>query len=320
MRFRISPKLTFLLGMTSYYENLNMLNRREYLAVTAVGLSTLMSKAQAAPADKVGRRIYVFTKPIQQLSFAETASYLAKWDVGGVEATVRSGGWFEPNEAEEKLPKMMEELRKVERAGVILTNDVNHADHQDVRRVLEPASKVGIRYMRMAYYKYDLSKKILPQLEDFAKQAKGLAEVCKALKMTALYQNHAGSNYVGGPLWDLMEVLRDIDPTHMSVALDIRHATIESTQAWQAGYARLRDNVGAIFAKDAIYVGGKVDDGPLGRSEKGKQLFDMINKDHPEVPISLHMEFLDHRKPELLTQRLDAISKDVATLRAWLNG
>jgi sugar phosphate isomerase/epimerase len=213
---------------------------------------------------------------------------------------------------------LFEAVSKVHRSGMIVTSDVNSADDPDVERVLAVASRLGIRYFRMAYFKYDFSKKILPQLEAFAAQARKLAEVCKQLKMTALYQNHAGANYVGAPIWDLMEVLKGIDPASISIALDLRHTTIEASESWRAGYSRVRDSVGAVFAKDAIYADGKIDDGPLGRSEKGKQLFKLIQADHPSIPISLHMEYIDHRKPELLTQRLDAITADVKTLKSWL--
>jgi sugar phosphate isomerase/epimerase len=253
------------------------------------------------------------------LSFKEAAEWLAKWDVGGLETTVRKDGWINPSDAATKLPELVEQVTAVHRAGMIITSDVNVADHPDVERVLKVASRLGIRYFRMAYYKYDFTKKILPQLESFAAQAKQLAEICKQLKMTALYQNHAGANYVGAPLWDLMDVLKGIDPNAMSIALDIRHTTIEASEAWRSSYSRVRDSVGAIFAKDAIYVDNKINDGPLGRSEKGKQLFKLLQADHPTVPISLHMEYLDHRKPELQSQRLEAITADVKTLKSWLD-
>jgi sugar phosphate isomerase/epimerase len=295
-----------------------MFNRRRYLATLIAGSAMLSKNSLLAAPSKQNSRIHIFTKPTQSLSFDETASWLEKWNVGGVEATIRKGGWFEPEDASEKLPAMMEALQRVDRASVILASDVNNVDHPDVKRVLEPASKLGVRYMRMAYYKYDFSKKVLPQLEAFAKQAQQLAQVCHELKLTALYQNHAGAGYVGGPLWDLMEVIDGIDPKDMSLALDIRHATIESAEAWRAGYARVRENIGAIYAKDAVYAGSKIDDGPLGRSVKGKQLFDMINKDHPDVPISLHMEYFDHRPVDLLPKRLEAIAADVAVLQSWL--
>jgi hypothetical protein len=264
-----------------------MIDRRQCLQSLAAlsSLAVAGSAAEDVKPSSSSSRIWIFSKPLQHLSFRE----------------------------------LMDWVSKVQRSGMIITSDVNAADHPDVERVLQVASTLGIRYFRMAYYKYDFTKKIVPQLEAFASQARKLAEVCKQLKMTALYQNHAGAAYVGAPLWDLMDVLKGIDPSEISIALDLRHTTIEASESWRAGYSRVRDSVGAIFAKDAIYVDGKINDGPLGRSEKGKQLFKMIQADHASIPISLHMEYIDHRKAELLPQRLEAISADVTTLKSWLD-
>ncbi len=297
-----------------------MINRRHCLQSLAA-ISTLAAAGSAANAAKPSAsssRIWIFSKPIQHLSFKEAADWLVRWDVGGLEATVRRDGWIEPVDAATKLPELMDTLSSVDRTGMIITSDVNDAEHTDVERVLKVASKLGVRYFRMAYYKYDFTKKILPQLEAFAGQATKLAAVCKQLKMTALYQNHAGASYVGAPIWDLMEVMKGIDPSAMSIAMDIRHTTIEASESWRAGYSRVRDQVGAIFVKDAIYVDGKVDDGPLGRSEKGKALFNMIQADHSSIPISLHVEYIDHKKPDLQPKRLEAIGADVKTLKSWL--
>lgn len=296
-----------------------MIDRRKCLqslaAVTAmVATGGAKENAERSASD----RIWIFTKPLQHLSYQEVADWLVRWDVGGLEATVRKDGWIESDQAAVELPKLMDALSAVKRTGMILCSDVNSADQAEVEQVLSVASKLGIRYFRMSYYKYDFNKKILPQLDAFAAQATKLANVCKQLKMTALYQNHAGANYVGAPLWDLMEVMRGIDPTLMSIALDIRHATVEASESWRAGYARIRESVGAIYAKDAIYVDGDLDNGPLGRSKKCKQLFDIVEADYPMHPICLHMEYIDHRKKELLQERLDAITKDVATLKGWL--
>jgi len=297
-----------------------MLNRRQCLQSLAA-ISTLAVAGSAAGGSKPSvssSRIWIFSKPIQHLTFKDAADWLVRWDVGGLEATVRRDGWIDPSDAAAKLPELMDVVSAVDRSGMIITSDVNDAEHADIERVLKIASKLGVRYFRMAYYKYDFTKRILPQLEAFSGQATKLAEVCKQLKMTALYQNHAGANYVGAPLWDLMDVLKGIDPKAMSIALDLRHTTIEASESWRAGYSRVRDSVGAVFAKDAIYVDGKINDGPLGRSEKGKALFDMIQADHSSIPISLHMEYIDHRKADLLPQRLEAIGADVKTLKSWL--
>ena len=65
----------------------------------------------------------------------------------------------------------------------------------------------------MEYYRYDFAQPILPQLTRHAKAASELAVLCKSLGITGLYQNHAGKNMVGAALWDLQDVLLDLDPS-----------------------------------------------------------------------------------------------------------
>ncbi len=41
--------------------------------------------------------------------------------------------------------------------------------------------------------------------------------------MTALYQNHAGNNYLGAPIFDLVQILKGIPVSQMAIAMDVRH-------------------------------------------------------------------------------------------------
>ena len=231
---------------------------------------------------------------------------------------MRRDGWIDPSEAAVKLPELIDAVSSVNRKGMIITSDVNDADHPDVTRVLEHASKLGVRYFRMAYYKYDFTKKISAATRRVCCSGNQACKSMPTVEYDGFVSEPCRSQLCGAPLWDLMEVLKGIDPKAMSIALDLRHTTIEAAESWRASYSRVRESVGAIFAKDAIYVDGKINDGPLGRSEKGKKLFELIQADHSSIPISLHMEYIDHRKPELMPQRLEAITADVQTLKGWL--
>lgn len=303
------------------------LDRRSILQLGAISVgagiaSRSLSKAVAektASGPDRDAKICIFAKPLQELDFQQLAEILSQWQVAGVEATVRKGGQIDPANAAEQLPRLFELLMAKERHYMILATDVDSGDHADVRRVLEVAAKLGIRYFRMAYYKYNLDQPILPQLEQFAIKAKSLAKVCASLNMTALYQNHAGADYVGAPVWDLLTLLRDIPKAQISVALDTRHTIVESTTAWPLAYEAIKDQVGSIFVKEAIVDKGNVKDVPLGTGTIAKQLFQRMVRDGIPGPLSLQMEHIDHRDPNLLPQRIEAIGRDIATLRTWLS-
>jgi hypothetical protein len=145
-----------------------------------------------------------------------------------------------------------------------------------------------------------------------------LAAYCGSLGITALYQNHAGNNYLGAPVFDLVEVLKGIPVTHMAIALDIRHTTIEATNSWPLLYAVARPHLGAVFVKDAVVDRGKVIDVDLGQGKAASELFSVMRRDGLPSVLSLHTEQIDHADPKLLDQRIAAIGRDVATLQKWL--
>lgn len=303
------------------------LNRRSLLAVSAASATIALSAKTMAvlpivlkeTAKKPRPKICIFAKPIQDLSYEQTADLLAKYPVDGLEATVRSGGQVDPAKVDEQLPRLHEALAKRSRDFIILATNINVAKSLETESVLQRAAKIGIRYFRMGYYRYKLDRPILPQLESFARDAKELAEFCSSLGMTALYQNHAGNNYVGAPIFDLVEVMKGIPVSQMAIAMDIRHTTIEATNSWPLLYAVAKPHLGAVFVKDAIVERGKVIDVDLGQGKAVKELFETMQRDGLPSVLSLHTEQIDHADPKLLDQRLAAIGRDVATLMSWFD-
>ncbi len=301
-----------------------MFDRRNFLetcsAAAAAGLMAQTSSGQTATnANRAAEAnpLIVFAKPLQQLTVEDLGKRLRSLNVQGIEATLRPGGQIEPENFARELPRFCETLGKYDQRVVIATceiNDVSTASEAQLRQF----SKVGIRYIRMQYYHYDFTKPILPQLDGFAKQAAELASLCKSLNIVALYQNHAGRDYVGSALWDLRQVLQDIDPGSMSVAIDIRHTALELSQSWRSGYAVIRPHLGAVFVKDVSWIDGQPQNVQLGGGI-AKPLFMAIKQDGLIGPLSLHVEYIDHQEASLQEQRWAAVAQDVATLRSWLS-
>ena len=268
--------------------------------------------------NKTRPKICIFAKPIQDLTYEQTADFLSKYPVDGLEATVRSGGQVDPARVKDQLPRLHEALAKRSREFLILATNINSAKHAETESILQCAAKLGIRYFRMGYYRYKLDRPILPQLESFARDARELAQYCGNLGMTALYQNHAGRDYVGAPIFDLVEVMKGIPVAQMAIALDIRHTTIEATNSWPLLYAVAKPHLGAVFVKDAIIERGKVIDVDLGQGVAASELFQLMKKEGLPNVLSLHTEQIDHADPKLLDQRIAAIGRDVDTLDKWL--
>jgi sugar phosphate isomerase/epimerase len=297
-----------------------MLNRREILAAGLVtSLSSCLTSTRrisAVQPDPNVHPIAVFAKPLQTLPTDELGKRLKSIGVQGLEATLRKGGQIEPDKFAVELPQFCETLAKHGQRVIIATSDVNKVDTA-AELYVKMLAKEQIPYLRMAYYRYDLKQPILPQLDQFARDAKQLAQLCEANGVTALYQNHAGAAYVGAGLWDLLKVLQDIAPKQMSVAIDLCHTTHELSESWPAAYQAVRNRIGAVFAKDFDWIDGKAVNVPLGKG-RAKPLWEQLSRDGFTGPISLHMEHMDHRPNELLEERWQATKVDVEALKSWL--
>lgn len=309
-----------------------MFGRRDFLKNAAIGATAATaslsgsawgqdpatSKPGETESGAAGRPVCIFAKHLQLLPVDRLAAFCREIEVDGIEATIRSGGQVEPKDATQGLAKLCDALAKQDRRVVIMTTDINSVESPYALGTLRSAALLGIKHYRMAYYKYDLSQKILPQLEAFARQAKELAEVNHGLGLTGLYQNHAGANYVGAPLWDLAEMLREINTEDMAIAYDVRHATVEGYQSWGIDLVRIGDFIGALYAKDYRTVAGKIENVPLGEGDVNKKLFDTLKKSLPPGPISLHMEYTSHTDPKQTEQAVANYRKDREALRQLL--
>ncbi len=252
------------------------------------------------------------------MSFDELADRIAEIGFDGIEATVRSGGNVESNEVEDKLPRLAEALGKRGLEITIITSDINDPDDPITEKVLRTAATLGIKRYRMKYLRYDLSRSVIDQLNQWRPQLRDLAAINHDFGVRGLYQNHAGSGTLGSPIWDIRYVLQDISPSDIAVAYDIRHATVEGGQSWPITFNMIRPLIDTVYVKDFDWGEGGPDNVPLGEGRVEKRFFEMLRDTEFKGPISLHEEYLDHRKPELVPQHLAAIKADLAQLRAWL--
>ncbi|MEM6914995.1 MAG: sugar phosphate isomerase/epimerase [Verrucomicrobiota bacterium] len=260
-----------------------------------------------------------FTKPLQHLSYEEMAKEIAAMGFDGIEGPVRPKGHVLPENVEEDLPKMVHALEAEGLKLTLLTSGINEvSEEQYTEKVLRTAAGLGVKRFRMGYYKYDLDKPIAPQLDEFRAQLKDLVALTNEIGIKPVYQNHSGRNYFGGPIWDMAEVFEDFDPAELGVAFDIGHATVEGAKAWPLNFARIQSHVDTIYVKEPGWQNNQLQWGGVGEGAVDKAFFTQLKKSDFSGPISLHVEYLGHKDPEIVPAVLKAIQKDFATLKELL--
>jgi sugar phosphate isomerase/epimerase len=278
----------------------------------AAGLQTRTAPAAGALARNP---ICLFIKFVQSLSYDELADAVAEMKADGIEATVRKGGYIPPERAADELPKLVETLARRNLKVTMITTDVLSVDDPNTRPVLETAAKLGIPMYRMGSYKYDLNRSVMDQLNAIGPSLKELGALNAELGIQAVYQNHSGADHVGGTVWDIYSLIKDIPKEQIALAFDIRHATIEAGLSWPTVYNAMRSRIATVYVKDFDWIGRRAEHVPLGKGRVDRAFFQRLLADGFTGPISLHVEYLDDGDAQ---ENLAALRRDLAVLRGWL--
>ncbi|MDF1755907.1 MAG: TIM barrel protein [Verrucomicrobiales bacterium] len=295
----------------------SLFSRRNLIKTSlgAAAASSLPSLAGSAEEKKLRWEFCTFSKPLQDLSYDECAKVIAEVGFDGIEAPVRPEGQVVPEKVDEDLPKLIDALKKQGLSMTLLTSGINEvSDEQHTEKVLKTAAELGVKRFRMAYYKYDLNQPIFPQLADFKAKLKDLVALTDEIGIKPVYQNHSGKNYFGAPIWDLYEVFTDYDPKQLGVAFDIGHATVEGAKAWPLNFALIRPFVDTVYLKEPHWNDNKLDWGPIGEGAVDKGFFKTLKNSDFDGPISIHIEYLDRRVPEVTA----AMHENFATVKKLL--
>ncbi len=302
--------------------NCTHLDRRRFLgSIGALAAHTILLQRGTLAANcgvASEQPICCFAKPLQHLPFDELADRVAEMGFQGIEATVRKGGQVEPSRVAEDLPRLVEALQKRDLEITIMASDVNRVDQPETEKVLRTAARLGIARYRMQYYTYDLNQPIRAELESLRPGLKALAALNGELGITGVYQNHSGAKYVGAPVWDIYELVRDLPPAKMGIAFDVRHATVEGGQTWPLEFQLVQSHLNMVFVKDFSWEGRQVKNVPLGVGMVNPEFIRLMRRAHFQGPLSLQMEYVDHRDPALINDSLKAIAHDMNVLQQWL--
>jgi sugar phosphate isomerase/epimerase len=294
------------------------LSRRHFLGTVASAALAAPLTGLAAPAKDGSRfRLMTFSKPFQDVGYDRTGEIVAEIGWAGIECPVRKKGQVLPEQVEEELPKLHAALAKRKVTIDLVTTDIGKVDPL-AERVLRAASKLGVKRYRLTFEKYDLEKPIPPQLANLKAQLRDLAALNKQLGIKGGIQNHSGRNYVGAPIWDIYELIHDIDPEHLGICFDIGHATLEGGTSWPIEAKLMEPLLTCVYVKDFYWQKGPkgwaAKWGPLGEGMVRQEFFDWLKTSSYQGPISQHCEYLHGDGPE----QMAAMKKDCDLLKSWL--
>lgn len=293
-------------------------------ALPFVGKAALAGAADFStthPATKSNQPLYLFTKVLQWVPLKNLPVTVHDLGFAGIDIAVRSNGHFTVEELKEKLPPLVAASDRLGMETPILTTELTGESLQEMEEFLKIISGEGIRHYRMGWLKYQTAE-ILKELEAYNNRLKRLAELHARYQVQGHYQNHAG-NGVGGSVWELIHLLDGIDPTHIGIQYDLRHAVVEGYRSWETALQVIKARITTLDIKDFRWSSSSGKDlpitVPLG---EGNVDFSKIASSEAfkssTVPKILHVEHdlggAEHGKQEPIIpgdQILSAIQKDL---------
>lgn len=274
-------------------------NRRIFLKDLAV----MAGAIQLAPSMFAGGsnvasdnlHVSIFSKHLQFLDYAQCGQKAAELGFDGVDLTVRPKGHVLPENVSRDLPIAVADIRK---SGVdcnMITTSIESVDNEEDVRILQAASKAGIKYYRTGWFRYRKNVPLTTSITHFQKEVQDLSILNKNLDLIGCYQNHAGTK-VGASFWEIYQLLQDVDPKYFGTQYDIRHASVEGGHSWVNGLNLLKDKIKMIVLKDYRWEKKKgkwkLINVPIGEGMVDfVKYFKLLKGYGINPPVSLHLEY-----------------------------
>jgi len=279
---------------------MNTMNRRQFIYTSGAGAALLATGGSAfsagtGTAGKV-RPITVFTKCLQFLNYEQLAEVLAETGFDGADLAVRPNGQVLPENVETDLPKVKKILGKAGVGLPMMVTAISSATDPFTERILKTAAGLGVKHYRMGWLPYDDKKSIPDNLESLKQVFGQLEKLNRKYGIRGEYQNHSGTR-VGGPVWDLYHIFKDLDPQYIGIQYDVRHGMAEGGVSWPLGMKLLSHWIGTTDIKDYIWEkdnkgAWKIKNVPLGEGMVDwKTYFTLYKTLNVKSPVSIHYEY-----------------------------
>jgi sugar phosphate isomerase/epimerase len=309
------------------------ISRRKFIrgfSLTAAGLAV---SARAWPSSLTitpfRNKVSVFSKNLQWLDYEGMASTAKAIGFEGIDLTVRPGGHVLPERVLTDLPKAVAAIRKKGLEVYSVTTAITEATEPHAESTVSMLRDLGISYYRLNWFNYDQIASMDENLSRMKKRMEKLALMNEQYGVHGAYQNHAGTSF-GASIWDLWQVLKDLDPQFIGCQFDVRHAVVEGANSWINDFKIIQPYIKMINMKDFIWSkkGEKweAESVPLGEGMVDfSKYFELLRLYDFKGSICMHYEYplggADQGAKEISIPKekvIEAMTKDLVKLRSWL--
>ena len=277
------------------------MNRRTIIKKLALGSSMALMGGELLAMQPTFTKIrktnrngpFLFTKVLQWVPLEDLPQVVQDLGFKGIDIAVRENGHFKVEDLKEKLPKLVSKSQALGMDTLIMTTELPGENIHGMDEILKIMSGEGVLDYRMGWFRYKTND-VLNELSSFNAYLKELVELHEKYGVQGHYQNHAG-NGVGGGVFEMLSLLDGIDPKHIGIQYDLRHAMVEGYRSWETAFHAVKHKISTLDIKDYRWRDVSGTDGPitvpLGR---GNASFDKIVQTDvfksTSIPKIIHVE------------------------------
>lgn len=279
---------------------------------TAAGI--LVGSPLALQAQRTKPELILFSKHAAKLSYDELGKIPKQMGFDGIDLTTRPKGHVLPENVTRDLPKAVEAIRAGGLSVPMITTEITSVRNPAAEPTLETAGRLKIPFWKIGYTRYKGGHGVEEILRATKQDTAKLAELSAKHGITAGFHNHSG-DYVGSPVWDTREMIRDLAPSAIGYYFDPAHATVEGgLGGFSISLDVVLPRLKMVAVKDFYWQ--KSAEGkwnavwcPLGQGMVDwKKFFTRLAAANFTGPISVHVEY--PTKDEL-----QSMADDLATLK-----
>jgi len=195
--------------------------------------------------------------------------------------------------------------------------------------VFTTASQLGVRFLKLGYWRYEGFGRIEKQIKRTREQLKGLEALSREYGVTSTLHIHSGP-YLTADAAVLLRLVEGYDPDLLGAYIDPGHMTIEGgLSGWKIGIDLLRSYIRLVAVKDFGWFKKRGVKNwqfrliPLSQGMvRWHEVFACLAEIGYDGPVSLHSEYEYMNLNELLDQTerdlryIKRVAKEVAKRRA----
>lgn len=257
----------------------------------------------------------LFSKIFQNRSPAEVARITKALGFHGVDLLVRDGYTVPTRDIERNLSAAVEEIDKAGLSVPLVTTDINSADDPLLRPLLATCRRLGIRLMRLGWWRYDKTRDHAEQWQEAQRQIHAVALVAAEYGVFPLLQMHGSALHQSPTRTRLL--IDPIPESLIGIYFDPGNMVKqEGYENWHLSLAMLKGRLHMVGVKNGIWQ--KVQDRParwqpvwVGLDEgfvPWDEVFRLLHAAGYAGPLSFH----SHYEHMSFSEAMDRTAADLA--------